>query len=242
MVPVLRKNRQSSSPNKTTASTPTKVSFGLKACPKANTPDVTNAAGQKPIPDASVYWIYPRSENSSNSPTKTNAIPQAPIEDKIALPWSAKPVILNPCSRNMTNNVPLIPENPHKIPTQKSFLNARFNGKPYVLNLRCSILPMIKVGMQRSKNAIASTQPIKNGVTVSSAACFRASRKPWSPPLWMRTKAPRTATSSTTKISKRQPARMPFGPMKIDFTPGDVLPCTREISVEARGALFAAFS
>src|ERR1700683_2043397 len=35
----------------------------------------------------------------------------------------------------------------------------------------------------------------------------------------MRTKLPIRATTRTGKISKRQPARRPFGPTKIDFKP-----------------------
>ncbi len=45
------------------------------------------------------------------------------------------------------------------------------------------------------------------------------SRKPWTPPLRMSWKQPMRKTTSTTKRSKRQPARGPLGPTKIVFQP-----------------------
>src|SRR3954469_20874518 len=75
-LPVRRIVRHMTIAHSTMYSAPIQFSPGLERCHRPKGKDVTSAAGQKRIPELSVWSRYPRKQNSSCRPTSTNVTAQ----------------------------------------------------------------------------------------------------------------------------------------------------------------------
>src|SRR5579863_2481710 len=110
-------------------------------------------------------------------------------------------------------------EKPITTPVQKSPPNADFAGNPYSPHLRCSILAMISAA-RAVKTKMA---PSLNRTLVGVSDEERASRTGPRCPSRYRTRkieeltSAISATTIARKIRTRHPARIPFGPRKMEF-------------------------
>ena len=161
------------------------------------------------MPVVRVNCAYPRNKNSSAKPASKNASPQAAAAVKIAVPCIAALVNRTPCRAKIASTVPLVASRPINAPTQKFFLRASLLGRPYSASLQPSILLMIQAATARMMQKSTSGAMILIGVICVGSSAAGKKR------VMIIRATLDIAITIAMKISKRHPARKPFGPMKI---------------------------
>src|SRR5580704_9978818 len=117
-------------PTKTTPATPIQPSPVFCKCTAPNETDRRTAAGQKPMPSATVYSAYPRKRNSSKKPTTRKKAPQNSAHLAMAVPCSAMlpkeypPIaVIRPINTRISHK-------PNAQPSQNSFPKPSLKGNP----------------------------------------------------------------------------------------------------------------
>src|SRR6267143_599990 len=129
-LPVRRKANAKMSPIATTPAAPTQPSPGFPKWTAPNEHESTTAAGQKPIPSASVYCVYPRNRNSSNKPTKTKKTAHNIPQRNSSLPCSATSRKEYPPKAAIKPTRAETSTNPTRQPCQNNFPKAPLIGSP----------------------------------------------------------------------------------------------------------------
>ena len=135
--------------------------------------------------------------------------PQAAAAVKIAVPWIAALVNRTPCRAKIASTVLLVASRPINSPTRKFFPSVSLLGRPYWPSLRPSILLITQAATAKMKQTSRSGAMILIGVSCVGSSAAGKKR------LRIIRATVDIAIMIAMKISRRHPARKPFGPMKI---------------------------
>src|SRR5579871_5059832 len=122
----------------------------------------------------------------------------------------------------MPSRQPVMAVKPTMVPIQKSLPSAERSGRPYCPHLRRSIKVMIRAARAAGRRLAVSRALRPSGVRLDRAKPPLGGFPPRATMMTPATtaNAMKIAPAIATKISKRHPARIPFGPRKTVFGGG----------------------